>query len=118
MKRLVKLSIAQLVCRLPRGAQDVIVDEIIEGGRVRYESFSRLAETFNVTTLKVRGDYGEFQSVIHDWSILGAYARTGSWGERTNGYLRRFFAAHDGGTYIDVGANIGLTTVPIMDPGI
>ena len=32
---------------------------------------------------------------------------------QTNDTLTAFFAAHGGGDYIDVGANIGLTTIPV-----
>ena len=43
--------------------------------------------------------------------MLPTYAKTGRWNHEMNERLTSFFAK-DGGTYIDVGANIGLTTIP------
>jgi FkbM family methyltransferase len=81
--------------------------------RGRYVTFVDLASRFNVRTLTVAGDYGLIQSAADDIESLGAYARTGRWASRTNEVLQQFFAKHPVGSYIDVGANIGLTTIPV-----
>lgn len=57
------------------------------------------------------------QSAVNDL-LLPIYARTGRWAERTNALLKSFYGGR-GGYYIDVGANIGLTTIPIaQDPHV
>jgi hypothetical protein len=65
-----------------------------------------------VVALKVSGSYGVIQSSSDDTMILTEYAKTGKWAERTNNLLRSFFA-NGSGNYIDLGANIGLTTIPV-----
>lgn len=61
-------------------------------------------------TIRVRGRYGTVQGSPHDGSVLARYAETGVWAERTNALIQGFFDL-DGGTYVDVGGNIGLTTI-------
>ena len=58
------------------------------------------------------GDYGFIRFVPTDTTILPVYARHGSWAKGTNNLLIDFFAAGEG-TYFDVGANVGLTTIPV-----
>ena len=94
-------------------AQNDILDPPPPDERGRYAAFVDSAARFNVKTLGVAGDYGLIQSAVDDIEILGAYARTGHWARRTNGLLQEFFGKHQVGSYIDVGANIGLTTIPV-----
>jgi FkbM family methyltransferase len=44
---------------------------------------------------------------------MAAYARGEPWGKYTTALLLKFFTRRGAGTYIDVGANIGLTTIPV-----
>jgi FkbM family methyltransferase len=98
---------------LPPGARAAIIGALAEGNSIDFQSFLRIAEKFNVVSLKVRGNYGVFQSTSDDLSVFGAYASSGVWASQTNNRLREFFAAKGRGTYVDVGANIGLTTIPV-----
>ena len=41
------------------------------------------------------------------------YASTGRWAEHTNELIGRFFDKAGRGTFLDIGANIGLTTIPV-----
>jgi FkbM family methyltransferase len=66
----------------------------------------------NIVELSVRGDYGVFTQSVADRTMLPVYATTGKWNHEMNERLASFFLK-DGGTYVDVGANIGLTLVPI-----
>jgi FkbM family methyltransferase len=100
-----------VVSSLPRVAQEAVFEQICdEFGR--FAVISRLAPECNVVALRASGSYGVIQSASNDESVLMQYAKTGTWAERTNGLLRSFFA-DTGGNYIDIGANIGLTTIPI-----
>jgi FkbM family methyltransferase len=45
--------------------------------------------------------------------MLPYYGTTGKWAQYSNEILIEFYTANGGGNYIDVGANIGLTTIPV-----
>jgi FkbM family methyltransferase len=74
--------------------------------------FYSRAAAMNIVELSVRGDYGVFTQSVADRTMLPVYATTGKWNHEMNERLTSFFRK-DGGTYVDVGANIGLTLVPI-----
>ena len=73
---------------------------------------SQIASQLNVIGVSVIGKYGIFTSAPNDNIILKAYAEYGVWAESTNHTLRNFFVGGQG-TYLDIGANIGMTVVPI-----
>ena len=111
MKSTAKRVLRSFIRRLPWGARESIFDELClrmgEG-----EAFRRLAARMKITGISANGDYGLIQSAWNDLAILPSYAQTGRWAARTVEFFEEFFTA-DGGTYIDIGANIGLTTIPI-----
>ena len=112
MKAFVKACAAQLVAILPLGIQKAIYDRAIAGDAFGYDRLCELAEKFNVVALSVKGDYGIIQNTVSDRVITRYYAENGHWATQTNEMLLAFFAGK-GGTYVDVGANVGLTTIPI-----
>lgn len=73
----------------------------------------KAADVCGFRSLRVRGDYGVIEDAIWDRAILQTYARRKVWTPVKNGLVQEFFAAAGGGTYLDIGANIGLTTIPI-----
>jgi FkbM family methyltransferase len=113
LKSALRSTVANLAARLPHGVQVALMKRLADNGALEYDTFLAMAGRFHVTDLKVRGEYGTFQSTSGDSSVLGVYARSGTWAPIANGLLREFFALRGGGTYVDVGANIGLTSVPI-----
>jgi FkbM family methyltransferase len=85
-------------------------DRILERHGHRY--LSQIAGKLNINRVSARGDYGTFSSAPNDEMILRTYAKSGKWAATTNNALTSFF--RDGtGTYIDIGANIGLTVIPL-----
>ncbi len=61
----------------------------------------------------VSGKFGLVIGSFKDTSILKGYYDEGVWAQRTNELLSSFFESHGyRGTYLDIGANIGLTTIP------
>jgi FkbM family methyltransferase len=58
------------------------------------------------------GAHGFIRFAPTDTSLLPVYARTGRWWKATNDVLIDYFAAGEG-SYFDVGANVGLTTIPV-----
>lgn len=77
----------------------------------RYRLLSNFAQHSNVRGFLVSGDYGLMRGSIGDFSVLKAYAETGRWAERTTTLVSGFL--ENGGVFVDVGANIGMTTVPV-----
>ena len=76
----------------------------------RYTLLRELAAEFHVEHLAIRGEYGLIQGPATDNVILRWYAMTGVWSAETNALVAAHL--HRGGTFVDVGANLGLTTVP------
>ena len=112
--------VARLFEILPRSGRQAVFERAIKRGSVHigYDSLCRLAENLNVVALSVKGEYGVIQNSVSDRVISRYYAERGRWAVQTNETLRRFFAA-TGGAYIDVGANVGLTTIPVAsDPRV
>jgi FkbM family methyltransferase len=85
---------------------------LVQGGS-SYEAFQALGKTFNVRDISVSGEYGIIEGSITDTRVLAAYARGKPWGKYAIALLLEFFTRRGTGTYIDVGANIGLTTIPV-----
>ncbi len=71
-----------------------------------------LAKRAGIIAVVADGQFGRFSSVPSDQMALWRYARTGTF-SRTNDMFFESFFGDDEGTYLDIGANIGLTTVPI-----
>ena len=115
IKRVLKSAIRRVskgvVASLPQVGKEAVLEQICDDFG-RFAVISRLAPQCNVIALKVSGRYGVIQSASDDKAVLMQYAKTGTWAERTNSLLRSFFA-DTGGNYIDIGANIGLTTIPV-----
>jgi FkbM family methyltransferase len=58
------------------------------------------------------GDSGLIQGSAADEVLMPIYARDGTWAVTTVNFLKAYLGPA-GGTYLDIGANIGLTTLPI-----
>jgi FkbM family methyltransferase len=72
----------------------------------------RLAAEYNVRAFTIEGKYGMLQGSARDSAILRTYAETGTWAGRTVELVRGYFADRSG-LYVDIGANIGTTLIPI-----
>lgn len=67
----------------------------------------------NVVEIAAQGDHGIVSSAWNDRFVLPEYSETGTFARTVIETLVDFFASSNGGTYLDIGANIGLTTIPI-----
>jgi FkbM family methyltransferase len=72
----------------------------------------RAAEDLGVATITFEGDLGTFEGAASDHVVHAGYVASRTWAPEFQALARRVFAA-GGGTLIDVGANIGLTSIPI-----
>jgi FkbM family methyltransferase len=97
--------------RLPWGVRKTLLEAMIESFGY-YEVFEQLNLTYSVTSLTVRGDCGNIEGSPNDL-VLQRYMKTRTWAPELSVLLNDLFAANNGGTYLDIGANIGLTTIPV-----
>ena len=112
-----KKVLAKVGTTLLWGVRQQIFEELLKNDAIRpdakYDAIIRLSHSCNIQDLAVMGNLGLIRGSAHDASILKHYALHGSWASRTIRPLNDFFSRHAGGTYIDIGANIGLTIIPI-----
>ncbi len=97
--------------RFRRRAQEIVF-ELACAYLGKWRLLSRLAPKCGVRAITVSGRYGEIRASSTDEVIIPEYVETGVWAEDTNRIIHEFFG-DGGGTYLDVGANVGLTTIPI-----
>ncbi len=71
-----------------------------------------------ITSITVAGAQGVFEGSAADVSVIQRYALEGCWSPKTIAMVQAFFGPTKAGTYLDIGANIGLTAVPIAASGI
>jgi FkbM family methyltransferase len=112
IKRVAKHLIRSAVPRLPWGARQALLDAFCARPDGAAEVVARLAPQLGITEFGANGDYGLIRGVSSDNLILPGYARSGAWCRWMNAMLIDFFRDR-AGTYFDVGANIGLTTIPV-----
>ena len=71
-----------------------------------------------ITSITVKGAQGLFEGSAADVSVIQRYALEGTWSPKTIALVQAFFGPTKAGTYLDIGANIGLTAVPVAASGI
>jgi FkbM family methyltransferase len=71
-----------------------------------------------ITSITVAGEQGVFEGSAADVSVIQRYAIEGNWSPKTIAMVKDVFGPSKKGTYLDIGANIGLTAVPIAASGI
>jgi FkbM family methyltransferase len=105
-------TITKLVAKLPTIARRSIMEALVSGPNC-YDLFQAIGRAHGVRDICVLGDYGAIEGSLADDGIMAGYAKHKSWAAETNRLFVGFFATHRAGTYIDIGANLGLTTIPI-----
>jgi FkbM family methyltransferase len=101
-----------LFARLPEATQARVLEQLT-AAMGPWRMLAQLVPRCRIDAIKVTGAYGTVQSAATDQVMLPIYAETGRWAQRTNNLLISFFAERGAGHYVDVGANIGLTTIPV-----
>jgi FkbM family methyltransferase len=110
-----------LVAKLPRSSRDRLVrlltysnspDEPPSESRdVSWRRFYGLAKKFDIDAVTLNSNFGPVTGLLSDSFIFQKLMIEGSYSQRMIDLLTD--ALRQGGTYIDIGANIGLTTLPI-----
>jgi FkbM family methyltransferase len=89
---------------------DLILDALPASYRARL--FRRLARKLDVPSFSVQGDLGNFEGDAKDSVVHHYYMENRNWAEGLQSLLSRIFRSETG-TYFDIGANIGLTLIPM-----
>jgi FkbM family methyltransferase len=111
VKNIGRKALRSAVMRLPWGAREAIFDGLLHR-MGPYEVFARAIPHLGYTGLLADGEFGLMQSATNDRVGLDLYGRMGTFGRRSTTFFEQFFSGGDG-TYLDIGANIGLTIIPI-----
>jgi FkbM family methyltransferase len=106
-----RAMIATLTRALPKGAQQAILDGVVDGSD-RFQSFQRIGSQLGVESVSVRGLNGLVWGSLLDYWVLGRYASRHRWATHTLDLFNQLFS-NGGGTFLDIGANIGLTLFPV-----
>lgn len=111
VRAIAERMLASTVLRGPCGAREAIYEALCDRLGTT-ETMVRSASRAGITGSSASGQWGTIQSAASDRATLPAYARTGEWAKRTHDVPAEFFS-EAGGAYLDIGANIGLTTLPV-----
>lgn len=111
LKTLARKALARAATGIPVRARRALMQALAPDGD--FTMFQTLAKGAGVQGLRVAGAYGVIEGSIYDHAILARYAQTKTWCEAENQFFVRFFAQRGAGTYLDIGANLGLTTIPV-----
>ena len=111
MKKFAKNMLLRSFRALPLSARMMILHELANniGG---FKAAGDIARGVGLTGFVAEGDAGVIRGALDDDAALARYAKYGSWAPRERSLFRSLFAER-GGTYLDIGANIGLTVIPI-----
>jgi len=106
------IAISKVAGALPRTVRKALLNGVLDRDG-DYSLFQELGRKYGVEDIRISGNYGMIEGSIDDGALLPAYGRTKSWAAASNALFTDFFSRRGGGTYVDVGANVGLTTIPI-----
>lgn len=95
-----------------KGLRSAALQRLAES-RIGYRLFQALGRCYRTEDISVHGEFGLVSGPLGDAAVLRAYAINGFWARAANQFFCDFFARAGSGTYLDVGANLGLTTIPV-----
>jgi FkbM family methyltransferase len=78
-----------------------------------YEIFYQSGRALGITGYEVAGRTGTFVGPFEDQSVIKQYLKHGTFSPVIAKLFTDFFTVRGGGTFYDLGANLGLVTVPI-----
>jgi FkbM family methyltransferase len=84
----------------------------------REKLFRRVGKSIGVKSYSCSGQFGIIDGSMDDKIVLPYYLRYGNWAPTLQKILANHLFKSGVGTFIDVGANIGLTSLPIAKLGI
>jgi len=85
---------------------------------LRSHILNSVAHSFNIDKVVARIGDCEYEGFLADKDVFWHAVSTQHWSKELIDIFLRFFSNAKEGTYIDFGANIGLTTIPICKSGV
>lgn len=79
----------------------------------KLQHFISLARSLDIRSFAVEGQLGVFEGSREDRVVFGEYARNQTWSPQLKELVIKHALRSGSGTYVDVGANIGLPVLPI-----
>ena len=110
-KRIAHNAIKGFVKRAPWGVRNALVQGLAERGGHEI-LLTHIARRAGISAFMANGNWGLIQASSTDAIMLPVYGQTRTWAAPTVAFLQKALEG-GGGTYLDIGANIGLTTIPI-----
>jgi FkbM family methyltransferase len=110
LKQLAQSAIRKLVAGAPWGVRQAMFEGYLDSADVGVASV-RLLRMLKIIEIGADGDRGVITSSRNDHFGLLEYAECGTFAPTVTQEMVNFFGI-ESGTYMDVGANIGLTTIP------
>lgn len=116
-KGIVNAVCAKIAPRLPWSVQRTLLaalaDEIGAANVIH-----AVGRRLRIQAVTVEGDNGVVSGPLWDmnaeaYGLLARYAEEGTWAAETVRAFTELFGKHDQGTFLDIGANIGLTLIPV-----
>jgi FkbM family methyltransferase len=111
MKDAAKRFVRHVGKQLPWGIREALLEGICDR-MTTAAALGRLASRMGITGVVAEGDCGTIRGIPGDGSVFPRYAAAGHYAAGTTRLFSEFFAGSSG-TYLDIGANIGLTTIPV-----
>jgi len=117
MKAVLKSVLRRAAAQAPWGARYALLDGCLDGTQLS-DIAAHVLPRLRFSEVAADGDRGTMSSSSADNMVIVEYAQTGTFAPEVTRQFQDFFAPA-GGTYLDIGANIGLMTVPFArDPRI
>src|ERR1700676_3126707 len=104
-----------LICSVrafPARVKRIIFEELAKSSDGNFRIAGYIAKKAGLTGFVAEGDSGIIRGALDDEAALAKYARDGIWSPNQSSLFKCLFAQY-GGTYLDIGANIGLTLIPM-----
>jgi FkbM family methyltransferase len=111
MKTLAKAMLLRTIRALPLRARRIIFDDLAKNMSY-FNAAGHFAKMAGLMGFVAEGAAGAIRGALDDDAALAKYARDRVWSPRQTLLFKNLFAER-GGTYLDIGANIGLTVIPI-----
>jgi FkbM family methyltransferase len=111
LKRVARSIIRKSVAHAPRRVREAMLQGYMD--RCGIEALSaHLLHSLKIVEIGANGDRGVITSAWNDQCVLREYAATGTFSPTLTQAILGFFG-DAAGTYVDIGANIGLMTIPL-----
>jgi len=94
----------------PGGIRGALGKGTEQGGR---RLLWALAGALGARSLEIGGRQGSIEGLVQDRDVFGRYVEEGSWDAEVCDLVAQIFHGQPTGTFLDIGANIGLTLIPV-----